>query len=231
MGPLIEELHFLLRFLLAAGLSAVIGVEREFHGRPAGLRTHLLVGSGAALLVIVGQIVTGALARGGAEAGVRFDQARIIAGVVTGVGFLGAGTIIRQGDWVRGLTTAASVWFVAGVGVAAGHGLYVIAAGAAITGFLVLFGLSRIGESLPSLTRRVLTLEVAPGEKEKAWKKIRQQCREHHMRTRLLSWESQRDRGVVLVRLQVSYWRPVDIVAFADGLGGVSGAKNIRVEV
>ncbi len=231
MSPLIEELHLFLRFLLAVGLSAVIGIEREFHGRPAGLRTHLLVGSGAALLVIVGQIVAGALTRGGAEAGVRFDQGRIIAGVITGVGFLGAGTIIRQGDWVRGLTTAASVWFVAGVGVAAGQGLYVIAAGAAITGFLVLFALSRIGESLPSLTRRVLTLEVAPGEKEKAWKRIRQHCRAHHMKTRLLSWESQRDRGVVLVRLQVSYWKPVDIVAFADGLGSVSGAKDIRVEV
>jgi len=227
---MLAELHLLIRFLVALVLSAIIGVEREFHGRPAGLRTHLLVGGGAALIVVVGELLVRALTQSGAESGVRLDQARIIAGVITGVGFLGAGTIIRQGDWVRGLTTAASVWFVAGIGIAVGHGFLVIGSGAAVTGFLVLFAFSRIEEWLPSLTRRILTIEVPPEDKEEVWRAVRRHCRAHHMRTRLLSWELERDRGVLLVRIQVSYWRPTDVVSFAAELGEMSGARNVRLE-
>jgi putative Mg2+ transporter-C (MgtC) family protein len=112
-----------LRLGLAAALGAAIGLERELREREAGLRTHLLVSLGAALFTLVS-------AYGWTEwrfstpEGIVFDPTRISAQIVTGVGFLGAGAIIRQGLTVRGLTTAATLWAVAAIGMAVGAGYY-----------------------------------------------------------------------------------------------------------
>ncbi|MCC6445066.1 MAG: MgtC/SapB family protein [Armatimonadetes bacterium] len=101
-----------LRLIAAAALGGAIGFERETHNRPAGLRTHILVCVGAALITNI-SIMT---------AGAQFDPGRITAQIVSGIGFLGAGTIVRQGNIIRGLTTAASLWTVAGIGIAVGSG-------------------------------------------------------------------------------------------------------------
>ena len=113
----------LLRLALAALLGGLIGVERELREREAGLRTHLLVSLGSALFTIVGAYGFHAFLDSGATV-VRADPTRIAAQIVTGIGFLGAGAIIRQGLSVRGLTTAATLWVVAAVGLAAGAGYY-----------------------------------------------------------------------------------------------------------
>ncbi len=113
----------LLRLALAAGLGAAVGLERELRDREAGLRTHLLVALGSALFTIVSAYgFHDFLVRGGTE--VRTDPTRIAAQIVTGIGFLGAGAIIRQGLSVRGLTTAATLWVVAAIGMASGAGYY-----------------------------------------------------------------------------------------------------------
>jgi len=106
-----------LRLLLAAALGAIIGYQRERAGKPAGLRTHVLICVGAALFTIAS-----IYGFGGA------DPARVAAGIVTGIGFLGAGAIIRTREHLVGLTTAASIWAVAAIGLAAGAGLYLISA-------------------------------------------------------------------------------------------------------
>jgi len=112
-------LEMVLRLLLAAALGAVIGYQRERAGKQAGLRTHILISSGAALITLVSIYGFGGVS----------DPARVAAGVVVGVGFLGAGVILhREGGMVAGLTTAATIWVMAGVGLAAGVGLYVVAA-------------------------------------------------------------------------------------------------------
>jgi putative Mg2+ transporter-C (MgtC) family protein len=113
----------LLRLALAALLGGLIGVERELREREAGLRTHLLVSLGSALFTIVGAYGFHAFLDSG-QSVVRADPTRIAAQIVTGIGFLGAGAIIRQGLSVRGLTTAATLWVVAAVGLAAGAGYY-----------------------------------------------------------------------------------------------------------
>jgi putative Mg2+ transporter-C (MgtC) family protein len=122
------ELEMVLRLLLAATLGAVIGYERERAGKPAGLRTHVLICTGAALFTIAGIFgFTGS------------DPARIAAGVVTGIGFLGAGAILhRRGEIVAGLTTAATIWAVAAIGLAAGAGLYLVSAVATAIVLIVL---------------------------------------------------------------------------------------------
>jgi putative Mg2+ transporter-C (MgtC) family protein len=135
--PTLSWPEVLLRLVLAALFGAAIGVERELREREAGLRTHLLVCVGSALFTIVSAYgFREFLVNGGAV--VRADPARIAAQIVTGIGFLGAGAIIRQGLAVRGLTTAATLWVVAAIGLAAGAGYY---SAAAITTVLVILSL------------------------------------------------------------------------------------------
>lgn len=101
-----------LKLMIAALLGGAIGFEREAHERPAGLRTHILVCMGAALFALSSFQI----------AGEHFDPGRVTAQIVTGIGFLGAGTILRRGSVVRGLTTAASIWIVAAIGIAVAIG-------------------------------------------------------------------------------------------------------------
>lgn len=111
------ELEMVLRLLLATALGAIIGYQRERAGKPAGLRTHVLICLGAALFTIASLYGFGAAA----------DPARVAAGIIAGIGFLGAGAIIRRDEGlVAGLTTAATIWAVAGIGLAAGAGLYLV---------------------------------------------------------------------------------------------------------
>ena len=112
----------LLRLLAAVGAGACIGYERSFHGRPAGLRTHVLVCLASAVLMLVTVYEAHWVRASGEE---RLDPTRMAQGIMTGIGFLGAGVIVKEGLNVRGLTTAASIWITAAIGVLAGVGLYV----------------------------------------------------------------------------------------------------------
>ena len=134
------ELHWgevLLRVVLAGALGGAIGAEREIREREAGLRTHMLVAVGAALFTIVSAYAWSDFTFS-QRGGITFDPTRIAAQIVTGIGFLGAGAIIRQGLSVRGLTTAASLWVVAAIGMASGAGYY---SAAVITTAIVLISL------------------------------------------------------------------------------------------
>lgn len=124
------ELEIILRLLLAAALGAGIGYQRERARKPAGLRTHILICLGSALFTVVSVF---GFANGA-------DVTRVAAGVVTGIGFLGAGVILRgvRGDQLVGITTAASVWVTAAIGLAAGTGMYLVALISAVVAVLVL---------------------------------------------------------------------------------------------
>ena len=123
VGIEIGAVDICLRFLCAMIVGLVIGTEREYTHRPAGMRTHILVALGACGVMITGQLIFAQYSQFGASP----DPARMAAQVVTGVGFLGAGTIMREGANVKGLTTAASLWTVACLGIAAGSGYYLVA--------------------------------------------------------------------------------------------------------
>jgi putative Mg2+ transporter-C (MgtC) family protein len=125
--PTLNWPEVVLRLTLAAVFGAVLGLERELREREAGLRTHLLVSVGSALFTIVSAYGFREFLNSG-ETVVRADPTRIAAQIVTGIGFLGAGAIIRQGLSVRGLTTAATLWVVAAIGMAVGAGYYSAAA-------------------------------------------------------------------------------------------------------
>lgn len=119
------DLHdIVIRIILAGVLAGAIGLERELRSKEAGLRTHFLVGVGSALIMIVSQYGFSDVLR---YDNISLDPSRIAAQVVSGIGFLGAGTIIIERKMVRGLTTAAGIWVVAAIGLASGAGLYTIA--------------------------------------------------------------------------------------------------------
>jgi len=137
---MITDIQVASRLFLAAVLGGVIGFERQKHNkRIAGLRTHILVTVGSALIMLVSIYIFEAYA---GKAPV--DPARIAAGVVTGIGFLGAGTIIRSGENVQGLTTAASLWTVSGIGLAVGCGFYIAGCTASIIALATLYLLRKI---------------------------------------------------------------------------------------
>jgi putative Mg2+ transporter-C (MgtC) family protein len=160
MGPELsgESMTFMVRILVAALLGALIGFEREIHGRAAGLRTHLLVSMGAAVFMIMSELIT-FFGRGYSGTGMSSpDPGRIAAQVVTGIGFLGAGTIIKEGVTVRGLTTAACLWVVAGIGMATGAGYYQIAFVATLISLCSLAGLKYLERIYQKDSYRVLTI-------------------------------------------------------------------------
>ena len=131
-------LEIALRLFVALLLGGVIGIEREYRSKEAGFRTHFLVALGSALFCIVSQYGFGVDLK---------DSSRVAAQVVSGIGFLGAGTIIFQKNVVRGLTTAAGLWVTAAIGLACGTGMYLAAA---IATALVLFGLEVLNSFIPT---------------------------------------------------------------------------------
>jgi len=148
------------RLIFSAALGSVIGVERERLSWAAGLRTHMLVCVGSTLIMIVSaygfEQVTGS--------GIVLDPSRMAAQVVSGIGFLGAGAILARGEVVRGLTTAASVWSVAGIGLAVGGGLYTPAVAATIVILIILAGIKPLERKfIGSKQRRELVIEAKRG--------------------------------------------------------------------
>lgn len=149
--PHITDLELAARLGLALVLCGAIGLEREMRGQVAGLRTHILVGMGAALFTLISAYGFSEFVRENEAGGfvTTVDPTRIAAQIVTGIGFLGAGAIIRQGFTVRGLTTAAALWIVAAIGMAAGAGYYF---GAVITTGGVLLALVGLRKARPAIS-------------------------------------------------------------------------------
>lgn len=142
MGGGLSEAEALVRLVLAFFLGAFLGLERETHDRPAGLRTFILVAVGSTLIMVVSLSL-----RDLYPANVAADPGRIAAQVVTGIGFLGAGTIIHEGPFIRGLTTAAGLWVVSAIGLAVGAGFYVAAAATTVLALVSLTILARVERS------------------------------------------------------------------------------------
>ena len=136
---MISNYSIIIRLALAVILGGVIGFEREVRGHSAGLRTNILVCLGSCLIMLTSQYIFDIY-----KNSATVDPGRIAAGIVTGIGFLGAGAIIRSGEAVRGLTTAAGIWLVAGIGMAIGAGFYLAGLITAVLTIIVLYGLRRL---------------------------------------------------------------------------------------
>ena len=149
----LETAEFLLRIACAALAGTAVGTERELRGHPAGLRTHALVSIGAAAFTVAGFVDWGS---GSGTA----DPTRLAAQVVSGIGFIGAGAILRDGTGVKGLTTATTIWVSGALGVAFGTGSYFLAAGATAIVLAVLTLFRRLNATLNKHGRSTATLDV-----------------------------------------------------------------------
>ena len=161
------ELDITLRLAIAMLLGGVIGFEREYRAKDAGFRTHFLVALGSALFCIVSQYGFGFELK---------DSSRVAAQVVSGIGFLGAGTIIFQKNVVRGLTTAAGLWVTAAIGLACGTGMYLPAV---VTTLMVLVGLEILSVIIPRVSTSVVILSFSATSQEsvkKAVREVRRNC-------------------------------------------------------
>jgi putative Mg2+ transporter-C (MgtC) family protein len=153
-------MDFVLRLVVAGILGVLIGLEREYRAKEAGYRTHFLVAVGSALLMIVSQHgFDGMLGK----EGVGLDPSRIAAQIVTGIGFIGAGTIILNRQIVRGLTTAAGIWATAGIGMCAGAGMYALAISATV---LTLIGLELLSRLFKNLGLKSFIIEFSTHNKD-----------------------------------------------------------------
>jgi putative Mg2+ transporter-C (MgtC) family protein len=216
--------HVLLRLSVAAGLGGAIGLERELRERQAGLRTHLVVCVGSALFTIVSAYgFREFLVNGGSV--VRADPTRIAAQIVSGIGFLGAGAIIRQGLSVKGLTTAATLWLVAAIGMASGAGYY-DAAVIATLGALLTLGPLRIAayrlvhRYRPEVER--LLVDVAAGGGPGA---VLEAIEASGGRVTALEISQEGDRRVIAVDIELD---GIDAPQVVAGVGEIDGVLEVR---
>ena len=212
-----SDLELLGRLLLAAVLGGAVGAERELHDQPAGLRTHVLLTIGACLFTLVSAYGFGGPA----------DPSRLAAQIVTGIGFLGGGAIVRHGLTVRGLTTAASIWATASIGVAVGAGSYLLAAGGTVLVVGTLFGLRTVRNVLQrwSVAREEYVLSTRPGFDVE---RIAEVARREGVAIRGLE-RQETDQGgqiVLVVKLPARY-RPERLV---DALVAVDGIRQVEWE-
>jgi putative Mg2+ transporter-C (MgtC) family protein len=214
-----NDFELLGRLLLAAVLGGAIGAERELNDQAAGLRTHMLLTIGACLFTLISAY--------GFSGGIGTDPSRLAAQIVTGIGFLGGGAIVRHGLTVKGLTTAASIWATASVGVAIGAGSYILGVGGAVLVVGTLFGLRRVSNLLQrwGVSREEFVLVTAPGfDVERVVELVQRE------RVDLRGLEHQQDddgdRIVMLVKLRPLY-RPEQLL---DALRRVEGVLQVEWE-
>jgi putative Mg2+ transporter-C (MgtC) family protein len=152
------EVDDLIRIALALLLGGIVGLEREYHGRPAGLRTNILVCLGATLLIITSRSLPEVIQSYGFKGNYVIDPGRLAAGIITGIGFLGAGVILKTTDFIRGVTTAACVWFSAALGIIIGMGFYFLSVISAVVAILVLVLLDFLSGSIYPISYRKVEL-------------------------------------------------------------------------
>ena len=210
-----QDLELLARLLLAAVLGGAIGAERELNDQPAGLRTHMLLTIGACLFTLISAYGFG---RG-------TDPSRIAAQIVTGIGFLGGGAIVRHGLTVKGVTTAASIWATASVGVAIGAGSYVLGTGGAVLVVGTLFGLRRADEVLQrwGVSREEYLIEAVPGFDMERLAEIGRR-EKVALRGMQLQEDDDATRITLVVKLPPGY-RPARLL---DALSQVEGVRQVE---
>ena len=192
---MVSDSQIVIRLLLALFLSGLIGFEREAHGRAAGLRTHILVCMGATLIMMTSMHIFDVY-----QGKATLDPARMAAQVVSGIGFLGAGTIIRFRASIRGLTTAASLWATAGICIAVGSGFYT---GACATTALLLVALLFLPRLEGSLVRKdwykTLRIEIETMEVAQELAEVRKVLSDYRAEIKDLEIFKDKDRGITVV--------------------------------
>ena len=218
----LNEWVIIFRLVLAAVLSGIVGFEREFHGRAAGFRTHILLCVGSTLVMLTSMHIFDVYSSRMAA-----DPARIAAGVITGIGFLGAGAIMHSKSSIRGLTTAASLWVVAGIGLAVGSGLYLGAIATTIIAIVALLIFSRLEYTM--IRRdwyKTIVIETKDGMDQ--LKVIREVLAEY--RTEITDFEVDKasDGANIILKLGIKFYETRFADQIIEDIGRLDGVKNVK---
>jgi putative Mg2+ transporter-C (MgtC) family protein len=210
---------------LAAG--GVIGLERSFHGRPAGFRTHSLVCLASSLLMLV-TTSQGSWMPGIGHEAIRTDPTRMAQGIMTGIGFLGAGVIFKEGLSVRGLTTAASIWITAAIGILVGVGLYVPATIATLLTLAVLSAFRWVEARLPSHFYAHYLVRFGRNEamSEAA---VRQLLAEHHFSVANVSHRLSDDGRYIEYRMIIRTRSPGNVSSLSTSMRSLPSVHSFRI--
>jgi len=223
MQPILFYPDVLMRLGAAILLGGAIGLEREFHGRPAGIRTHILVCLGATMIMLLPQLLVSQTNIAGVKA--VSDPGRIIAGIVTGIGFLGAGAIIRIGDMVRGLiTTAAGIWFTAALGAVIGSGYIVLGLVCTGAGMFITIFFDKVEEMIPDTQYREFILTVADENLKESEFELKRTFSDYKMNVLDKYYKWDRDLNRVTVRFMI---KTKNVDKGGDVIKSVSGQKGV----
>ena len=221
---MLNDWNILFRLILAALLSGAVGFEREFHGRAAGFRTHILLCVGSTLIMLTSMHIFDLY-----SPKISPDPARIAAGVITGIGFLGAGTIMHAKSTVRGLTTAASLWVVAGVGLAVGSGFYF---GAVVTTVLTIITLMFFSRLEHTMIRKdwYKTIVIETKEGVDQLKAIRGLIEERKSEITDFEVDRARDGVNMMLRIGLKLYKIRTADQLIDDLAHLDGVKHVKWE-
>ena len=222
---MLNEWIIVFRLVLSAILSGIVGFEREFHGRAAGFRTHILLCVGSTLIMLTSIHIFDVY-----SARVPIDPARLAAGVVTGIGFMGAGTIMRYKASVRGLTTATSLWVVAGIGLAVGSGLYF---GAIITTLIAVIALMFFSRLEHVMIRKnwykTIVIETKDGLEQ--LKKIREALSEYGSAINDLEADRSKDGTHMILKFGLKLTTNLHNAQLIETIARLEGVKSVKWEV
>ncbi|HXT97752.1 MAG TPA: MgtC/SapB family protein [Polyangia bacterium] len=225
-----EQLHLhlelLVRILVGTVLGGAIGYERDLRGRPAGLRTHAIVALASATFMVVSTRFF-YFQHYGKDDLVAVDPSRIAASVVSGIGFLGAGAILRDGITIKGLTTAAGLWLVAAIGMAAGGGMYVESVFATVVGLATLTFLRRFEDRGVKISRQRLTLTIDPTRISVA--AIVDRLTKLGATVKQEDYERLGD-GPTRVTLEIQLAVPADIQTLVDALERDAAVRSLKLQ-
>lgn len=225
----ISELSILLRLLLALLLGGLVGFEREQSNHAAGLRTNILVCIGSCLLMLLSIYGFSAFVN---EPNVRVDPARLAAAVITGIGFLGAGTILFTGKSITGLTTAASLWVVAAIGLAVGAGFYFAAASSTIMVLLTLWAFNKLEKRYIN-TKREHTIIVQADEKSTIVETLNTLLSEHQIVLRKISltdYPEENDGKQLMLSINVRLPKTESLLSLIDQIKHMEGVHCVSSE-
>ena len=223
-AQIITEFDMIIRLALGFAGGAILGLERSSRHQIAGLRTHILISMGATLLMLLSIWIPQEIAGfSGADPG------RIAAQVVSGIGFLGAGAILRLGNNVRGLTTAASLWFAAAVGLAVGAGLFFAAAIAEAAGFFTLFFLNKFEKKVFPV-QQIKILEINYKQSKPDTETVMGILKSSKIRIRNIDIEHGSLTKGSRLKLLVSISNSIDIVSIADDIKNLEGVAKVTIK-
>lgn len=218
----------LARLLLASLLGAVLGLEREIHGRPAGFRTHLLVCLGSCLFCISSVEFYRIFGNFSGTQPVGVDPGRIAAQVVAGIGFLGAGAIIREKASIRGLTTAACLWVAAALGIACGIGLYYLAISVTVVALISLLLLKQVEKMLDKDV--YLTVKVWGDDDKDFISRVYQalvSCGIDHLD---LKFDKNLEQQRIFMEIQIRRSKKASVIDIVSCLSLLDGVKRVRID-